>query len=285
MDALIITASTTEVVAPINYIVPTAEKPFSYTYEPPPGQPWRNTSYEPRPMAVHDARTLAEEPQLETAGFTLVDAPSAVSDFHDERQVKATYYAEVEALVKKLTGASEVMVFDHTIRDGRNAGRDERGVREPVKRAHNDYTLKSAPQRVRDLLPPDEAERRLKKRYAIINVWRSIDGTIEQSPLGIVDARSVMFEDFIASDLIYRDRRGETYGVRHNPAHRWFYYPAMGGDEAMVFKCYDSATDGRARWTAHSAFDDPTSKPDAKPRQSIEIRTLAFFDEENPYVG
>lgn len=282
MDALTVTTAATEVVAPINYIVPIGEKPFSYTYEPPPGKPWRNTAYEPQPMAVRDARRLAEPPTLETAGFTLVEAPSAVSDFYDERQLVGTYYAEVEALVKKLTGASKVVVFDHTIRDGRNVQRDERGVREPVKRAHNDYTLRSAPQRVWDLLSPDEAEQRLKKRYAIINVWRSIAGTIEQQPLGIVDARSVSFEDFIASDLIYRDRLGETYGVRHNPAHRWFYYPDMTADEAMVFKCYDSATDGRARWTAHSAFDDPTSPADARPRQSIEIRTLVFFDEDNP---
>jgi hypothetical protein len=282
MDALTTTAASTEVVAPINYIVPTAEKPFSFTYEPPPGKPWRNTAYEPQTMAVHDARRLAEAPGLETAGFTLANAPSAVRDFYDEQQLKDTYYGEVEALVKKLTGASKVVVFDHTIRDGRNAKRDDRGVREPVKRAHNDYTLRSAPQRVWDLLSPAEAEQRLKKRYAIINVWRSIAGTIEQQPLGIVDARSVTFEDFIASDLIYRDRTGETYGVRHNPAHRWFYYPEMRADEAMVFKCYDSATDGRARWTAHSAFDDPTSKPDARPRESIEIRTLVFFDEDSP---
>ena len=282
MDALTVATASTEVVAPINYIVPIGEKPFSYTYEPPPGKPWRNTAYEPRPMAVRDARRLTEQPTLETAGFTLVEAPSAVSDFYDERQLVETYYAEVEALVKKLTGASKVVVFDHTIRDGRNAQRDERGVREPVKRAHNDYTLRSAPQRVWDLLSPAEAEQRLKKRYAIINVWRSIAGTIEQQPLGIVDARSVDFEDFIASDLIYRDRLGETYGVRHNPAHRWFYYPAMTADEAMVFKCYDSATDGRARWTAHSAFDDPTSPANARPRESIEIRTLVFFDEDNP---
>lgn len=282
MDALTVTTASTEIVAPINYIVPIGEKPFSYTYDPPPGKPWRNTAYEPRPMAVRDARRLAEQPTLESAGFTLVDAPSAVRDFYDERQLVDTYYGEVEALVKKLTGASKVVVFDHTIRDGRNIKRDDRGVREPVKRAHNDYTLRSAPQRVWDLLPPEEAERRLKKRYAIINVWRSIAGTIEQQPLGIVDARSVPFEDFIASDLIYRDRLGETYGVRHNPAHRWFYYPAMTADEAMVFKCYDSATDGRARWTAHSAFDDPTSPANARSRESVEIRTLVFFDEDHP---
>jgi hypothetical protein len=51
----------------------------------------------------------------------------------------------------------------------------------------------------------------------------------------------------------------------------------MRRDEALVFKVYDSATDGRARFTPHSSFDDPTSPPDARPRQSIEARALAFF--------
>ena len=44
-----------------------------------------------------------------------------------------------------------------------------------------------------------------------------------------------------------------------------------------MFKVYDSRKDGRARWTAHTAFDDPTTPPNARPRESIEIRTLAFF--------
>jgi hypothetical protein len=51
----------------------------------------------------------------------------------------------------------------------------------------------------------------------------------------------------------------------------------MRPDEALDFKTYESQRDGRARWTAHTAFDDPTAPPDARPRESIEIRTLAFF--------
>jgi hypothetical protein len=51
----------------------------------------------------------------------------------------------------------------------------------------------------------------------------------------------------------------------------------MRRDEALVFKVYDSAKDGRARFTAHTSFDDPTTPPGAPPRQSIEARALAFF--------
>ncbi|QQS13300.1 MAG: methyltransferase [Rhodospirillales bacterium] len=283
MDALTVPSPTANaaldgVVAPINYLVPGADKPFSYTYEPPPGTPWRNTVYAPFPMAVRDARALAAAPTLDDAGFTLVGHDSAVRDFHDEAGRRAAYDPEVERLVAALTGAAKVVVFDHTLRDGRLQARAADGVREPVKRAHNDYTPRSAPQRVRDILSAEEAGRRLRDRYAIVNVWRPIGGVVEESPLAIADARSVAFDDFVASDLIYRDRRGETYGVRHNPAHRWYHYPSMRPDEALVFKCFDSAEDGRARWTAHAAFDDPTTSPSAAPRRSVETRTLAFWE-------
>jgi len=78
------------------------------------------------------------------------------------------------------------------------------------------------------------------------------------------------------SDLVYRDRTGETYRVRYNPAHRWFYVPEMRADEAILIKYYDSVEDGRARFTAHSAFEDPTASGDVLPRGSIELRTLVF---------
>ncbi len=122
-----------------------------------------------------------------------------------------------------------------------------------------------------------EAEARLRGRFAVVNVWRPIRGPLRDAPLAVCDARSVPFADLIPSDLIYRDRTGETYAVAHNPAHRWFYAPAMTTDEVMLIKCYDSATDGRARFSPHSAFEDPTAPADVLPRESIEVRTLAFF--------
>lgn len=163
------------------------------------------------------------------------------------------------------------------MRHAPSAQAKKNGTKEPVKRAHNDYTLKSGPQRVRDLLG-DEADALLKGRFAVVNVWRPIAHEVEESPLALCDALSIAPADLVPTDLIYRDRIGETYALAYNPAHRWFYFPRLRPDEAVLIKCYDSAEDGRARFAAHSAFDDPTSPPNARPRESIEARTLVFFD-------
>ena len=84
----------------------------------------------------------------------------------------------------------------------------------------------------------------------------------------------------MASDLVYPDRVGETYAFTYNPNHRWYYFPHLEPNEAVLLKCYDSEEDGRARFTAHTAFNDPTSPPDAAPRESIEVRALVFFAPE-----
>ena len=166
-------------------------------------------------------------------------------------------------------GAQRVIVFDHTVR-GPN------GAREPVLRVHNDYTVRSAGQRVRDLLP-DEAESLLAHRFAIVNVWRPIRRPAIASPLALCDATSFTDDDLVATDLVYHDRRGEISSVRFSPAHRWVYFPAMQPDEVLLIKCHDSATDGRARLSFHTAFEDPTTPVDAPARESIELRTLVFF--------
>ena len=199
-----------------------------------------------------------------------------MADFLDEAEVKRTYYAEIEALVKRESGAARVVVFDHTLRTADREVGEARKIREVVQRVHNDYTEWSGPQRVRDVLP-DEADALLKNRFAIIQVWRPIRHPVETFPLAICDAGSVSFDDFVISERRYPNRVGQTYAVKYNPAHRWYWFPRMRRDEALVFKVYDSLKDGRARWTAHTAFDDPTSPPHARFRESIEIRTLAFF--------
>ncbi len=189
---------------------------------------------------------------------------------------KPEYYPEVEALIKKVSGASRVVVFDYTLRSGDEAEREAKLVREPVLSAHNDYTEWSGPQRVRDILP-DEAEKLLAGRFAIIQVWRAINQPIESNPLAIADAQSVAFDDLMIAERRYPNRVGQTYRLRHSTQHRWFYFPRMRRDEALVFKVFDSAKDGRARFTAHTSFIDPTTPPGAAPRQSIEARALAFF--------
>jgi hypothetical protein len=199
-----------------------------------------------------------------------------MASFFDEDEIKRVYYPEMIELVKAESGAKRVVVFDHTLRTADDALREERKIREVVRRAHNDYTEWSGPQRVRDILP-DEAEELLKQRFAIIQVWRPIRHPVETHPLAICDARSVDFKDFVISERRYPGRIGQTYAITYNPKHFWYWFPRMRRDEALVFKVYDSDKSGRARWTAHTAFDDPTSPPNARPRESIEIRTLAFF--------
>ena len=269
-----------QVTATMTYLMPTGRKPVSYQYDSPPGVPVRSGTYEDRSVQVRNARSFASELSLDREGFVIVPHVTKVGDLSDDEEVKAVYYPEVEHLVKQATGASRVLIFDHTIRSAPLAGQGRKGVREPVRRVHNDYTVKSGPQRVRDLLP-DEAEELLTRRFAVINVWRPLRRTVEDTPLGLLDARSIAPQDLIATDLVYPDRVGETYAVAYNSAHRWFYFPRQRADEAVLLKCYDSKEDGRARFPAHSAFDDPTAPPGVPPRESIEVRTLVFYPPEN----
>jgi hypothetical protein len=216
---------------------------------------------------------------LDSSGFVLTEQASAVKDFYNPNEVESVYYPELERLLKRETGAERVVIFDHIVRNPMLAERAEKGARASAKVVHNDYSLKAAPRRVRDLLP-EEADRLLRGRFAEINVWRPIRGPIESSPLALCDARSLDAEDVVPIDLVYRDRVGEILGFLYNPQHRWYYFPSMRPNEVLLLKCYDSAEDGRARFTAHTAFDDPTSPPEAAPRESIEVRALVFWPPE-----
>ncbi len=268
--------------APMSYlkVEDRQEKPTYYLCTPPTGVPQRNTTQVKHTMAIQNAREHLDEISLDKQGITFTQHETAVENFYDAEEVKAVYYPEVVELIKKMTGAEKVHVFDHNVRCAPMCARGENGAREPVKFAHNDYTLQSGPQRVRDLLPAEEAEERLQHRFAVINVWRPIRGPVQDAPLAVCDAASMTQDDFNETDLKYEDRTGEVYSVSHNPNHRWFYFPQMERNEAMLLKCYDSATDGRARFTAHSAFEDPMSPSDAPARESIETRTLVFFPPE-----
>ncbi len=268
--------ATIEVAMP--YLADLSVRPV--TYNPPlgTGVPRRDGNYRDFPVRLHDARPLAGSLSLDRQAFQLVSQATAVRDFYDRDEVRRVYEPEVEAMVAAATGASKVVVFDHTIRAADRGV--ERGHRAPVRSVHNDYTERSAPQRVRDLLPPDEAEARLKKRYVQVNVWRNISPhPVEMAPLGLVDSQSIAPRDLAVCDLVYEDRTGEIYIGVWNGDHRWYWFPRLARDEAVLIKGYDSRRDGRARFSLHSAFDDPTAPADARPRESIETRTFAFFDE------
>ncbi|MBD2101639.1 CmcJ/NvfI family oxidoreductase [Leptolyngbya sp. FACHB-261] len=266
--------------ATLNYLAPMAEKLVNYTFEPPSGIPQSNGTYELRKVPIHNARLSAQELSLDREGFNLVVRPSTVHNFYDEEEVRRVYYPEAEQLLVKLTGAAKAIVFDHNVRNTQRAKRGENNAKEPVQRVHNDLTARSGYSRAHNVLATlgiDNPEAWLRQRFSIINVWRPINGPVWESPLGVCDAQSIAPKDLIASDLVYRDRIGETYAVTYNSTHRWFYFPQMQPDEALLIKCFDSAEDGRARFAAHTAFTDPNSSPDAPSRESIELRTLIFY--------
>jgi hypothetical protein len=265
--------------AELDYLAEATPKPVDYAYDPPPGVPRRSGKYVVQSVAIHNGREEIGDLSLDTNGFVLTPHETTVKDFYDPDEVKAVYYPEVEGLLKRVTGAERVLIFDHVVRNPVLAERGEKGAREPAKIVHNDYSFKSAPRRVRDHLP-EEADRLLKNRFAEINVWRAIRGPIESSPLALCDARSLGPEDIVPSDLVYRERVGETYGFLYNPKHRWYYFPRLEPNEAILLKCYDSKDDGRARFTAHTSFEDPNSSPNAAPRESIEVRALLFWPPE-----
>jgi hypothetical protein len=265
------------VTAELNYLAPTSGKPRTYAYDPPPGEPKSTNLPEPHQVPIFDGRLIAKNFSLDREGFELVRHPTAVKNFYDEAEIKRVYYPAVEAFLRATLKADRVVIFDHTVRKRVDGAADIRGAgpRQPATRVHVDQTLASGPNRVHEHVP-EEAEELLKGRVQVINLWRPIRGPVRDAPLALADGTTVAPEDLIASDLIYPNRRGETYSVKYNPNHRWFYFPEMTADEALLLKCYDSANDGRTRFGPHTAFVDPTTPPDTQPRESIEIRALVF---------
>lgn len=265
--------------AELIHLCPTLRKPVQYALAGA-DDSWPDAPrFHKQRVSVHDGRAIAADLSLDREGFALSRLKSKVRDFTDDEEVRARYYPEVEQLIKAATGAAKVVIFDHTRRRDTGAPDRESGQRVPVRRVHNDYTARSGPQRLDDLLPPGAAARWKHGRYAVINVWRSIEGTVEAAPLAVADASSMSPGDFVATDLVYPDRRGEIYYVTANPGHRWYYFPKMREEEAILLKCFDSREEGVARFTAHTAFDDNTALPNPLPRHSIEVRALVLLED------
>ncbi|HEX5263790.1 MAG TPA: CmcJ/NvfI family oxidoreductase [Phenylobacterium sp.] len=254
------------------------ETQYTYAFDPPDGGARSNIVLEEHAVRIADARPIARDLNLDVEGFALVRHRTAVGDFWDEAQTLALGHPEAADIVRAATGAARVVVYDHTLRR-RLAGTEDRTAgapRQPATRVHVDQTVKSGPQRVRDLMG-DQADDLLRRRAAIINVWRPIGRPAVDWPLALADAGSIDPVDLIPSELRFQHRTGEIYGLAQNPAQRWFYVSSLQPDEALLIKCWDS-DEGVARFAPHTGFEDPTTPPGTPPRESIEFRTIAFFD-------
>jgi len=262
--------------ASIGYLVNTGIVPMFYQSNVP-GEPTNfDGTYEKRMVSVCNARSWCNEFTLDVQGFAFTEHVTRVHDFYDDAEIKSVYELEIEELITAHTGASKAIVFDHTRRSSSQDLRKRHNSRDPAAAAHSDYTDWSARQRVRDLLP-GHAEARLGKRFAIVNVWRSMTGVVEEWPLALCDARTVNSSKLHTVERRAHDRVGQTRHASFDPKNVWYYFPEMGPNEVILIKNYDSAEDGRARCALHSAFEDPNSQQDALPRESIETRVFAFF--------
>lgn len=264
--------------ATLHYSVDNGIPPDYYFYEPDPAITLNPPGTDLREVEVEDGWPRAASFSADREGFEIHPFGGGFGAFDDERSVHAGFYPQVVEFVKAHTGARRVVVFDHTIR--RRLPPDL-AVQTTIKRpavllVHSDYTVSSGPQRVRDILP-DEADALLARRVAFYNVWKPLHARVEELPLAMCDATTHDPGDMLRMELKYRERTGEIYVMRWSPKHRWVYFPWMERDQALLLKTYDSETDGRARFMGHSAFEDPATPPDAMQRESIEVRTMAFF--------
>lgn len=266
--------------AELTFITPSDTKPVFQSAAYTGGEPRIFFETERHLVEIQDVRPVAATFTLDRQGFELHRDTSMVRSFYDDDAITTRYYPEIEALLMRLLGARRVVIFDTTRRSDAGVGAtNPDGTRGPASRVHVDYTEKSGPQRVKDLLGEDEAARLTRNgtRIMQINVWRPIRGPVERSPLALADAASVEPRHLIATEQIFPNRVGEIYHLAYHPSQRWYYAPRMNRDEVLLIKGWDSLKDGRARFTPHGAFALPDTPANAAPRESIEVRTLVLM--------
>jgi hypothetical protein len=264
-------AAVRDVEATMKYVVRGEKATFH------PGE--REKSYWPvdeRRVTIHDARPEIGELAFERNGFVVVDEPTDVTAFTDEAEL-ARYCHQAEALVQRLTEADKVVSFGPMLRTNASGAH---GHNQPAFGAHVDYGARTVADFTRDLLPAEEAERRLQGRHMLINVWRPIT-MVESAPLALCDASTVTRQDLFDSEVVgglgsFQTRSLWGFNLAWNPGHRWYWVPHMQPWEALAFKLFDS-DEAAVQHTAHSAFEDPDAPPDAAPRQSVEVRTIAYL--------
>ena len=273
--------SVTEFSAPLNFIRRQDTKPVFHSAALTGGAQKVFFDTETQTVTISDMREISGTLSVDREGFELLDHATAVEDLYDDDAIEHIYFPEIEALLRRRFGASRVAIFDVTRRSDSGSGaQNPDGLRGPATRLHVDYTTKSGPQRMKDILGEVEAARLTASgaRIIQINVWRPIRGPVERSPLALADASSVQQEDLIATDQVFPDRVGEIYNVAHAPSQRWYYAPEMTADEVLLIKGWDSLDGSHARFTPHGAFQSSETRQNAPARESIEVRTFVIIE-------
>lgn len=253
-----------------------------------PGAELNAGQYDRHTVVIRNARPVQGEMSLASHGFTIVHHPSAVADFKDRQQLETVYRAEIEHLVRQETGADRVVAFAWTVRNAAHTGAE---VQPPATDVHVDYASDRAEGLARAMLRQAGTPEFKFRRFVAINLWRALSAPPQDWPLALCDGRSVdpaegvrnamirvgalPEKDAIPAQLADDPARPEAFVFHFNPLHRWYYFPDMGREELLLFKLYDSNRTGAWR-VPHASFADPTVR-NAAPRESVEIRTVAYF--------
>lgn len=277
------TTTSCDVTASLAYLDSLGDDACYRVYPPNSGRPAHSPPMRRYDMRIRDCRPLASGFDLDREGFVFRRHATTFRDVLDPARVEAQYYPEMAEWLRALIGAEAVVVFDHNVR---SAARGQVGVRAPVDAVHDDYTEASGPRRAAELLDAHGLGHLKDRRVAMINVWRPLHGPVVDLPLTLCAAPSVTANDLVATPIHHfmEDRldqpshSGEIYSARHNPAHRWYYVAGMQPDEVLAFKGYDSRGDV-ARYVPHTAFAHPDCPAQYRPRESIEVRTVAVYRE------
>ncbi len=271
--------------AKVSYLSASEERPKYRIYPPSSGRESTSPVTEPSEVEIFDFRPVIADFTLDGDGVILRRQDLLPGDYTDPEYVTSTYYPLMRSLVMEVTGAREVIVFDHNTRSADSSRRMQSGSQPPVPTAHGDYTLSSGPRRLQEVLREHDRGELAGGRSAIINVWRPLKGPVQDTPLAMCDPRTVKDEELVdtpiehysSGDLDTPSHVGSVYSVRSGEHHRWGYVSAMTTDEILIFKTFDSKTDVATRLTLHSAFNDPTCPAEFQPRESIEVRTAVFY--------
>ena len=265
----------------LTFIRPQNTKPVFHSSALTGGIPEVFFEVEEHTVPIGDMREIADTLSIDREGFELMRHTTAVEDLYDDDAVDKQYFAEIESLLRQRFDADWVIIFNVTRRsDGGTGAVNRDGLRGPARRVHVDYTAKSGPQCVKDLLGEADAKRLTESDARIIqvNVWRPIRGPVQRAPLALADASSVRPGELIATDQVFPDRVGEIYHLAHAPLQRWYFTPRMTPDEVLLIKGWDSLDDGRAQFTPHGAFELSDTDETTPPRESIELRTLVIVE-------
>ena len=263
-----------DVIAALNYIKPDTKVTPEVVYSGGDAPQSYNEAYAFMDAPIYDGRANSHSFEIHKQGFQLINSPTTVSGFDDQKIVEGAYYDEVKAIVRTVTGAKDVFVFDHIVRLGEQNSR-----RKPAHHVHNDYSERTAHIRAEERIGEKRFADLKGRRMIQINVWRPLVERVQRSPLAFCDAATIEPKDLIPTKILFPDTGhvGEIYALRKNSAQRWSYFSEMTKDEVVLIKGYDSLTDGTARFTPHTAFEYVDQDPLVGARKSIETRTFAFY--------